>query len=176
MSDQHRFISPDHFHPDPYTNSRTAERTLNAAIVHAEISRSYEEYFEIFDEFYADDIEGSSETMEEPIRGKEGVRSLLFSFLVPLHAMAEVGGVSMSIRETAIPGDAIDETHSAWTLELVAVSGKICTVSWRTLRKWNESRVVLEHHYDHQQSGEPLNERDLRFAAPEVAIGLQRPS
>jgi hypothetical protein len=176
MSDQHCFISPDYFHPDPYTNSRTAERTLNAAIVHAEISRSYEEYFEIFDEFYADDIEGSSETMEEPIRGKERVRSHLFSFLVPLHAMAEVGGVSIYIRETAIPGDAIDETHSAWTLELVGVSGKICTVSWRILRKWNESRVVLEHHYDHQQSGEPLNEHDLRFDAPEAAIGLQRPS
>ena len=99
MSDQHRFISPDHFHPDPYTNSRATERTLNAAILNAEISRSFEEYFEIFDEFYGDDIEGSSETMEEPIRGKERVRSLLFSFLVPLHAMAEVGGVSIYLFE-----------------------------------------------------------------------------
>ena len=170
MSDQHSFISPDHFHPDPYTQSRTAEHTLNSAIVHAEISRRYEECLEIFDESYADDIEGGSETMEEPIRGT--------SFQLPgsLHAMAEVGGVSISIRETAIPGDAIDETHSAWTLELVGVSGKICPVSWRILRKWNESRVVLEHHYDHQQSGEPLNERDLRFDAPEAPIGLQRPS
>ena len=69
------------------------ERTLNAAIVQAEIARSYEEYLEIFDEFYTDDVEGSSETTEEPIRGKARVRSLLFSFLFPLHAMAEVGGV-----------------------------------------------------------------------------------
>ena len=176
MSDQHSFISPDHFHLDPYTNSQTAERTLNSAIVHAEITRSYEEYIEIFDEFYAEEIEGSSETMKEPIRGKERVRSLLYSFLVPLHVMAEVGGVSISVRQTPIPGDAIDETHSAWTLELAGVTGKICTVSWRILRKWNESRVVLEHHYDHQQSGEPLNERDLRFDGPEAGIGLQRPS
>jgi len=138
MSNQHSFISADQFHPDPYTQSRNAERTLNAAIVHAEISRSYEEYLEIFDEFYADDIEGSGETMKEPLRGKERVRSLLFSFLVPVHVMAEVGGVSISIRETAIPGDAIDQTHSAWTLELVGVSGELCTVSWRILRKWNE--------------------------------------
>ena len=176
MSDQHSFISFDHFHPDPYTQSRTAERTLNSAIVHAEISRSYEEYLEIFDEFYADDIEGSSETMEEPIRGKVRVRSLLFSFLVPLHAMAEVGGVSISIRETPIPGDASDETHSAWTLELVGVSGKICTLSWRMLRKWNESRVVLEHHYDHQQSGEPLSEGDLRSNLLEPPTGLHKSS
>jgi len=176
MSDQRGFVSADQFHPDPYTQSRTAERTLNAAIVHAEINRSYEEYLDIFDEFYADDIEGSSETMEEPIRGKARVRSLLFSFLAPLHVMAEVGGVSISIRGTAIPGDVIDETHSAWTLELVGVSGKIRTVSWRTFRKWSDSRVVLEHHYAPQQAGEPLTHDDLRFDAPEAALGFQRPS
>ena len=70
MSDQRGFVSAHHFRPDPYTQSRIAERTLNAAIVHAEIARSYEEYLEIFDAFYADDVEGSSETTEEPIRGK----------------------------------------------------------------------------------------------------------
>jgi hypothetical protein len=142
--------SPDHFHPDPYTTSQSAERILHVAILNAEISRSFDQYLEICDEFYADDIEGSNGTMKEPIRGKERVRSLLFSFLARLHAVAEVGGVSISIRETAIPGDANDETHSAWTLELVGVSGKICTVTWRILRKWNESPVVLEHHYDYQ--------------------------
>jgi hypothetical protein len=176
MSDQQGFVSADQFHSDPYTQSRTAERTLNAAIVNADISRSYEEYLEIFDAFYADDIEGTSETREEPIRGKAGVRSLVFSFLVPLHAMAELGGVSISVRETAIPGDVVDETHSAWTLELVALSGKICTVNWRTFRKWNESRVVLEHHYDHQQTGEPLTYGDLRFDPPEATPGFQRSS
>jgi ketosteroid isomerase-like protein len=104
MSDQRGFISADQFHPDPYTQFRTAERTLNAAIVHADITRSYEEYLEIFDAFYADDVEGSGETTEEPIRGKAGMRSLVFGFLVPLHAMAEVGDVSISVRQTSIPG------------------------------------------------------------------------
>ena len=168
MSDQHGLVLADQFHSDPYAQSRTAERSLNAAIVHADISRSYEEYLEIFDAFYADDIEGTSETRKEPIRGKAGVRSLVFSFLVPLHVMAEVGGVSIAVRETAIPGDVPDETHSAWTLELVGVSGKICAVNWRTFRKWNQSRVVLEHHYDHQQTGEPLTYGDVRFDPPEA--------
>jgi len=174
MSDQPGVISADHYHPDPYTQSRTAERTLNSAIVHAEISRSHEEYLDIFDEFYADDIEGSSETTEEPIRGKATVRSLLFSFLLPFHAMAEIGSVSISVRETAIPGDVDDETHSAWTLELVGVSGKIRTICWRTFRKWKESRVVLEHHYDQRQSGAPLTHDDLSFDPPEPAEGLQK--
>jgi hypothetical protein len=176
MSDQRGFVSADLFHPDPYAQTRTAERTLNAAIVHADISRSYEEYLEIFDEFYADDIEGSSEATEEPIRGKARVRSLLFSFPSPLHAMAEVGGVSISIRETAIPGDVVDETHSAWTLELVGATGKVCTVNWRIFRKWNDSRVVLEHHYDHQQGGEPLSDSDLRSNVLEAPTGFHKSS
>jgi len=67
-------------------------------------------YLEIFDAFDADNIEGSSETMEEPIRGKARVRSLVFSFLVRHHAMAGVGRVSICIREAPIPGDVIDET------------------------------------------------------------------
>jgi hypothetical protein len=176
MSDQPGFISADEFHPDPHTQSRTAERTLNAAIIHADISRSYEEYLEIFDAFYDDDIEGSSETREEPIHGKAGVRSLVFGFLVPLHAMAEVGGVSISVRQTPIPGDVVDETHSAWTLQLVRATGNACTVSWRTFRKWNDSRVVLEHHYDHQQSGEPLSDGDPRSNVLEAPTGFHKSS
>ena len=176
MSAQRGFISADQFRPDRYTQSRIAERTLNAAIVQADISRSYEEYLDIFDEFYADDIEGSSDTTEEPIRGKAGVRSLVFGFLVPLHAMVEVGGMSISVRQTSIPGDVVDETHSAWTLELVGATGKVCTVNWRTFRKWNDSRVVLEHHYDHQQSREPLSDGDLRSNVLEPATGFHKTS
>jgi hypothetical protein len=176
MSDQPGFISADQVHSDSYTQSRTAERILNAAIVHADISRGYEEYLEIFDEFYADGVEGSSETTEEPIRGKSGVRTLIFGFLVPLHAMAEVGGLSISVRQTPIPGDVVDETHSAWTLELVGATGKVCTVSWRTFRKWNDSRVVLEHHYYHQQSGEPLSAGDLRSNVLAAPTGFHKSS
>ena len=72
-----------------------------------------------------------------------------------------------------------DETHSAWTswtLESVGASGKVCTVNWRILRKWNGSRAVLEHHYDHQQSSEPLTDGDLRFGESEMHIVYWRRS
>ena len=118
MTNQHSFVSSDRFDRDLYTSSKTAERILNAAIVRAEITESFEEYLEIFDAFYADDVEVSSETERAPIRGKAKVRSLLFNFLVPLHVMAEVGGLSISIRDTAIPGGTASETHSAWDTRL----------------------------------------------------------
>jgi len=176
MANELSFVSVDHFDRNLYTSSQTRERVLNAAIVKADISQSFEEYLKIFDTFYDDDIEVSSEAGEEPIRGKAKVRSLLANFLIPLHVIAEVGGLLISIRQTAIPGDAADETHSVWTLELVGVSGRTCTLSWRVLRKWHESRVVYEHHYDEQQSGGPLTFNDLSFNAAKPAAGIQRPS
>jgi hypothetical protein len=175
MTNQHSFFS-DRLDRDLFTSSQTRERLLNAAIVQAEIGRSFEEYLEIFDVFYADDVEVSSETAKEPIRGKAKVRSLLFNFLFPLHVMAEVGGLSISIRETPIPGDAPNETHSAWALDLIGVSGATCTLSWCTLRKWNGSRIVYEGHYDHQQSGDPLTLDDFEFNAAKHAAGFRRPS
>jgi hypothetical protein len=165
MTREHSFVAGDYCDRDLYTSSRTQERALNSAIVRAEISESFEEYLEIFDSFYADVIEVSSETAQEPIRGKDRVRSLLANFLVPLHIIAEVRGLLISICQTAIPGDVADETHSAWTLDLVGVSGRTCTVTWRTLRKWRDSLVVYEHHYDEQQNGEPLTSDDLSFNA-----------
>jgi hypothetical protein len=163
MTKEQGFVSADHIDLDPFVGSRTRERALNTAIVQANISQNFEEYLGIFDYFYADDIEVSSETAKEPIRGKERVRSLLFNFLVPLHVMAEIGGLLISIRQTAIPGDVAGETHSAWALDLVGVSGRSCTVSWRVLRKWNGARVAYEYHYDEQQNGGPLTSDDLSF-------------
>jgi hypothetical protein len=154
---------------DLYTSSRTRERALNSAIVQANINESFEEYLEIFDAFYADDIAASSETRPEPIRGKNRVRSLLANFLVPLHVMAEVGGLSIRIGQTTIPGDIADETHSAWTLNLVGVSGRACTLTWRTLREWRDSLVVYEHHYDEQRNGGPLTSDDVSFATANLS-------
>jgi hypothetical protein len=176
MSNQHSFVSTDHCDGDLYTSSQTAERVLNAAIVRAEISESFEAYLEIFEASYADDIEVSSDTLTEPIRGKARVRSLIFNFLVPLHVMAEIGALSVSIRETAIPGDAADQTNSAWTLDLAGVSGATCTLKWCTHRRWAGSRVVYERHYDHQQSGGPLTQDDLTFNTAISVEGLRRVS
>src|SRR5262245_33073664 len=167
-----RFVPANHFDRDLNTSSQTRERALNAAIVQANISESFEEHLGIFDDFYAHDIEVSSETHEEVIRGKARVRALLCNFLIPIHIMAEIGGLQVSIRQIAMPGDTSGETHSAWTLDLVGVSGRTCTLSWRALRKWRGSRVVYEHHYDQQQIGAPLTFNDLNFNAAMPAWGF----
>ena len=176
MTNKLSFVPANELYRDSYASSQRQERALNAAIVQAEISEGYEQILEIFDAFYADDVEVSSETQKEPIRGKAAVRSLLTSFLVPLHVMAEIGGLLVSVRHTTIPADTAVETHSAWTVDLVEAAGATCTLSWRVFRKWHRSRVVYEHHYDQQQIGGPLTLNDLSFNAAKPALGVQRPS
>ena len=167
---------------DAQDPSRTiaSERALNGAIVAADISQSFEEYLEIFDHFYAEDIEGTTDTMKEPVHGKAAVRTRLAGFLIPLHVFAEIGGVSVSIQSSPIRGDRADETHSAWTLQLRGVTGATCTVTWCSRRRLRLGRVFSEHHYDHRRVGEPLTLSDLRFSCDgmegDAQQGLQSPN
>ena len=163
MTRENNHMTVSQFDGNAYTSSQAAEQTLNAAILRAEIARSYEEFLEIFDKFYADDVEVSSEDSSETIRGKERVLPFLLNFLVPLHVVAEVGGLSISVHQTEIPRDAANETHSSWKVDLTGIGGKRCTLKWHAIRRWKASRVVYEHHYDHEQIGGPLTEDDLNL-------------
>jgi len=152
--------------PDPRSSADSvarADRELNAAIVSADISASYEEFIAIVDQFYAEDVEVRSDSSPEPLIGRDLLKSRLLGFLVPLHVMAEIGGLSVSVSERPIAGDSLDEQHSQWSLELVGVTGRAVRVSWSVRRRWKQSRVVGEYHYDHEQDGEALGLSDLRI-------------
>jgi hypothetical protein len=146
MIDEHNLVPLSGSEGDAYKRSPAAELSLKAAIWRAEIARSYEEFLDICETFYADDGEVSREGLPEMIHGKAKVRSFLSNVLVPLHVMAEVAGLSVSIQPTAFPGDAANETHSAWRIDFTGVGGRRCTLQWHAIRRWNASRVVYEHH------------------------------
>jgi hypothetical protein len=165
MIDENNFVLFSRSESEAYKSSHSAELNLNAAILRADISRSYEQLLDVFETFYADDVEVSREGLRELIRGKEKVRPFLLNFLVPLHAMAEVAGLSVSVEETAVPGDTANETHSAWKIDFTGVGGKRCTLKWYATRRWNASRVVYEHHYDLQRIGGPLTDEDLNLVS-----------
>jgi hypothetical protein len=163
MIDEHNLVAVGRFDGNAYKDSQAAELALNTAILRAEIARSYEEFLEIFGRFYADDVDVSSEDSRETIRGKTRMRPFLLNFLVPLHVMAEVAGLSISVQQTALPRDTANETHSEWRIDFTGIGGKRCTLKWRAIRRWKASRVVYEHHYDHQQIGGPLTLDDLNL-------------
>jgi hypothetical protein len=78
MTDRHSFSSTDHLNRDLNESPKTVDSVLNAAIVHPDIAETFEKYIEIFEAFYADNIEVSSDTQKEPIRGRAKARSLLY--------------------------------------------------------------------------------------------------
>jgi len=100
MITQQHLASVKHADRDLYAR----EKVLNSAIIAADISSGWEEYLEIFDAFYADDVEVTDGTESSAIFGKEQRRALLHKFLVPIHVMAEIGGLSVQIRESPIHG------------------------------------------------------------------------
>ena len=161
-------------HPDRDLYAR--EKVLNSAIIGADISSGWEEYLQIFDAFYAGHVEVSDGTKSGAVVGKERIRPLLFKFFVPIHVMVEIGGLTITIRESPIHGDTANETHSAWSVDLIGVSGRTCNLSWCTLRRWANSRVVYERHYDHQQTGGPLTGDDLSLNQSLATLGYGRPS
>jgi len=151
------------------------EKVLNSAIIAADISSGWEEYLQIVDAFYADQVEVSEGAESSAIFGRERIRALLFKFLVPIHVMADIGGLYVQIRESPIPGDIANETHSAWSVDLIGVSGRTCQISWCTLRRWADSRVVYERHYEHHQTGGPLTFDDLFLRASAASVDDQPP-
>jgi hypothetical protein len=108
----------------------SAERALNMAIVNADITRGFEEYLALVDQYYAEDVEVSTDTSPDPLVGKDRLKSILLRFLAPLHMMAEIGGLWVSIHEASISGDSLDEQHSEWCLELIGVTGRRVTAAW----------------------------------------------
>lgn len=166
MSNQQTCVGACLQHKEPQESFQLSERLLNDAIVRADLSRSFEEYLEIADRFYADEIVMTSEATRPPVRGKEALRSFLAFLLIPLHIFAEIGGMRAVVHVQPISRDNLNETHAAWTVELIGTSGKTHTLKWRTQRRWEGGRVVYEHHYDEQQIGEPLTLEDLNSPFP----------
>ncbi|MGB7466811.1 MAG: hypothetical protein WBW14_28265 [Candidatus Acidiferrum sp.] len=176
MMHDKNLVTASQFDGNTYKSSEAAASALDAAILRAKIARSYEEFLEIFDTFYADDVEVSREDSPETICGKERVRPFLLNFLVPLHVMAEVAGLSMSVQLTQVPRDSANETHSEWRIDFTGVGGRRCTLKWYAIRGWAASRVVYEHHYGHEQIGGPLTQDDLNFNWGRSEVRFQSPS
>src|SRR5260370_32400174 len=116
MMDEHNLVAVSRFDGNAYKSSQAADLALNTAILRAEIARSYEEFLEIFETFYADDVDVSSEDSRETIRGKTRIRPFLLNFLVPLHVIAEVAGLSVSVQQAAVPRATANDTPSAWRI------------------------------------------------------------
>jgi len=127
-------------------------------------------YLDILERFYADDIEFFVDEPQRQIIGKGAVRAFLLSFLVPIHVIAEVGGLLVSAQHKSIASETRDTTATAWEVTLVAANGKRCVITWLCLRAWSDSRVVYERLSDVHVEGGPLAGDDLNFAKVQLPL------
>jgi len=153
------------------------DQALNEALAKADISESFEQYFDILNRYYADDVEVTSAERTEPITGRNNVMSLISKVIVPLHVFAEVGGLAVALRYKTIVADKKDEYCAEWTLELTGALGRQVVVNWSSIRRWNDSQVIFEWHSEHRRDGEPLTFADLDLGgALREALARARPS
>jgi hypothetical protein len=129
------------------------DQRLNAAITAADIKEGFESYLHIVDAFYSEDVEVVLGEGVGLVRGRDNLRERLTEFLVPIHIMAEVGGLSVSIRSTAIPAADGAGTDSKLEATFRAASGTTRTFIWSVQRRWRQGRVNYGRHYDHQVVG-----------------------
>src|SRR5438067_13593588 len=99
------------------------DQRLNAAITAASIKDSFESYLDIVDAFYSEDVELILGEGTEPVCGRDDLRSRLSEFLAPIHMMAEVGGLSVTVQSTAVPAPDGAGTDSRWEARFRAASG-----------------------------------------------------
>jgi hypothetical protein len=145
------------------SKAAAAELDLNNALVNADISNGYEEYLALFDRFYDENVEVASDSSHAPLVGKARVLPIIVKFLMPLHVMAEIGGLAVRLRYTPLFSDRPEEQHAEWSLDLVGAAGRGVRVSWSSARRWKDTRVIYECHTDHRQIGEALTMIDLDF-------------
>jgi hypothetical protein len=129
------------------------DQRLNATITAASINDSFESYLDILDAFYSEDVQVILGEGTEPVCSRDDLRSRLSEFLAPIHIMAEVGGLSVTVQSTAVPAPDGAGTDSKWEAKFRAASGLARTFSWSVQRRWKEGRVNYERHYDHHVVG-----------------------
>jgi hypothetical protein len=139
-----------HLFDHPADGVNINEGLLNAAILGANISEGYEEYLDIFDRFYEDEIEAGIDRCGVAVTSKAALRDRIANFLVPLHVLVEIGGVKSSIHVEPIACDTRNETHSFWTLELTGITGHGTVLKWRACRRWHPLRRSMR-----KDSGRP---------------------
>ena len=77
----------------------SAERALNAAIVNADITRGFEEYLAVVDQYYAEDVEVSTDVSPDPLVGKQRLKSVFSASSFPFTSWPRWAGCGCRSRK-----------------------------------------------------------------------------
>src|SRR5258708_21642181 len=105
---------------DDYEVRRIQDKALNEAILSNDISFDFLPFIDLCHRHYADEVDLSSGEGPRRTVGKGTLQGMLMDFLFPIHLIAEMGGVEVTVEAQHITSDTPDQQHSSWSVELLA--------------------------------------------------------
>ena len=148
---------------DDYLAPHVQDKSLNEAILSNDISFDFLPFIELCNRHYADEVDLSFGEGPRRTVAKDTLQGMLMDFLFPIHLIAEMGGVQVTVEAQHITSDTPDEQHSSWSAELLAKNGARHVMSWKTMRIWIADKVVAEHLYDQSHEGRAIEYSDLEL-------------
>lgn len=148
---------------DNNETSRARDKALNDAILQSNISFDFLPFIELCHHHYADEVDLVLDQGPRRTIARDSLEGMLMDFLLPIHLIAEMGGVQVSVNACQIPSDSSDEQRSSWFVELLAKNGTRHTISWKTMRTWIGGKVVAEQLYDQSHEGPAIQFSDLEL-------------
>src|SRR5260370_19167298 len=112
---------------------REQGKALNEAILSTDISFDFLPFIELCHRHYADEVDlGFGEGPRRTV-AKDTLQGMLMDFLFPIHLIAEMGGVEVTVEAQHITSDTPDEQHSSWSVGLLAKNGPRHVTSWQPM-------------------------------------------
>jgi len=146
-----------------YEAPRIQDKQLNEAILSNDISFDFVPFIELCYRHYADEVDLSFGKGPRRTVAKDTLQGMLMDFLFPIHLIAEMGGVAVTVEAQHITSDTPDEQRTSWSAELLAKNGTRHVMSWKTMRTWVAGKVVAEHLYDQSHEGPAIQYSDLEL-------------
>lgn len=140
---------------------RIQDKELNDAILNCDISSDFLPFIELCHRYYADEIDWSVDESPRRTIARDELQGMLMEFLLPIHLVAEMGGVQVNVEACEIASDTPDQQHSSWSVEFLAKSGTRHAISWKTMRTWIAHRTWLVRM--HARFARPMFDGDCRL-------------
>jgi hypothetical protein len=148
---------------DDYEAPGIQDKALNEAILSNDISFDFLPFIDLCHRHYADEVDLSFSEGPRRTVAKDSLQGMLMDFLLPIHLIAEMGGVEVIVEAQHIANDTPDQQHTCWSIELLAKTGTRLVMSWKTMRIWVAGKVVAEHFYDQSSEGSAIQYSDLEL-------------
>jgi hypothetical protein len=148
---------------DDYEIPCRQDKALNEAILSNDISFDFLPFIGLCHRYYADEVDLSFGEAPRRTVAKDTLQRMLMDFLFPIHLIAEMGGMEVTVEAQHITSDKPDQQHTSWSVELLAKNGTRHVMSWKTMRIWVAGKVIAEHLYDQSDKGPAIQYSDLEL-------------